>query len=256
MREQAGRTSRIGSQIAEPEDKRRYVRGLFGRIARRYDLTNDVMSLGQHRKWKRYLLRLADLEPEFRVLDLAAGTGDLALGSIGRAMGSTARVGSAIAADLTPKMMEVGRRRRGADDVLWLGSDALHLPFRDGSFDRILIGYGLRNFADLAGGLAEIRRCLKPGGRLLSLDFGKPPSPRLRRLYLRYLEVTGAAVGWLLHRDADAYLYIPESLRRYPAQRELIGVMERCGFVRCGFLELLFGAMAINFGERPAAAPG
>jgi demethylmenaquinone methyltransferase/2-methoxy-6-polyprenyl-1,4-benzoquinol methylase len=95
---------------------------------------------------------------------------------------------------------------------------------------------------------------LRPGGRLLSLDFGKPGSPVLRRLYYRYLEASTTAVGWLLHRDVEAYLYIPESLRRYPAQRELIGLMQGTGFVRCGFLELLFGTMAINFGERPALA--
>ena len=251
------RRKRIRSEIAEPAGHRHYVRGLFGRIARRYDLTNDVMSLGLHRRWKRHLLELADLEPGFRVLDLAAGTGDLALGSAHRGVGeSSSRVGSVVAADLTPPMMRVGQARRGADSVLWTGADALCLPFRDEVFDRVVIGYGLRNLANLENGLAEIRRCLKPGGKLLSLDFGKPPGPALRRFYFRYLEASGSFIGWLLHRDVDAYLYIPESLRRYPAQRELIGLMQRSGYVRCGFLELLFGAMAINFGERPAPAPG
>jgi demethylmenaquinone methyltransferase/2-methoxy-6-polyprenyl-1,4-benzoquinol methylase len=252
-----GRRSRIRSEIAEPAGHRSYVRGLFGRIARRYDLTNDVMSLGLHRRWKRYLLELADLEPGFRVLDLAAGTGDLALGSADRGVGAPSmRDGSVVAADFTPPMIKVGRQRRGADSVLWTGGDALHLPFRDESFDRVVIGYGLRNFADLGSGLAEIRRCLKPGGKLLSLDFGKPPTAALRRFYFRYLEASGSFIGWLMHRDVDAYLYIPESLRRYPAQQELIGLMQHSGFVRCGFLEFLFGAMAINFGERPAPVAG
>ena len=253
MGEIRDRRAQIGAAIGEPVGKRRYVRQLFGKIARRYDLTNDVMSLRLHRKWKRYLLGLAELEPGFRVLDLAAGTGDLAMGSVGEGVGTTAP-GSVVAADLTPRMMRVGRDRRGADSVLWTGTDALHLPFRDSCFDRVVIGYGLRNFANLSRALDEIRRCLKPGGRLLSLDFGKPPSPALRRFYLRYLEVSGSAVGWLLHRDVDAYLYIPESLRRYPAQQELMGMMQNSGFVRCGFLEFFFGAMAINFGERPATA--
>lgn len=252
-----GRRTRIRAEIAEPASHRRYVRSLFGRIAGRYDLTNDVMSLGLHRRWKRYLLELADLDPGYRVLDIAAGTGDLALASAARGVGTRSlRSGTVVAADITPPMMKVGRERRGAESVLWTGGDALHLPFRNKSFDRIVVGYGLRNLADLDGGLAEIRRCLKPGGRFFSLDFGKPRAPVFRRLYFRYLEVSGSIVGWLLHRDVDAYLYIPESLRRCPAQRELIGLMQRSGFVRCGFLELLFGAMAINFGERPAPLPG
>lgn len=253
MGEIEDRKLRIGSEIEEPDDKRRYVRHLFGRIARRYDLTNDVMSLRLHRRWKRYLLGLAELEPDFRVLDLASGTGDLAMGSIAEGVGKVPP-GSVVAADLTSQMMQAGRVRRDGDSVLWTGTDALHLPFRDSCFDRVVIGYGLRNFASLSGALGEIRRCLRPGGRFLSLDFGKPPSPPLRRAYLRYLEVSGSAVGWLLHRDVDAYLYIAESLRRYPAQRELMGMMQSSGFVRCGFLDFFFGAMAINFGERPATA--
>ncbi len=253
MGERGNRRTRIGAEIEEPVGKRRYVRRLFGSIAKRYDLTNDVMSLRMHRRWKGYLLGLAELEPGFRVLDLAAGTGDLAMGSIARGV-AEAPPGSVVAADLSSRMMRVGRIRRGADSVLWTGTDALHLPFGDSCFDRVVIGYGLRNFTNLASALAEIRRCLKPGGRFLSLDFGKPPSPALRRFYLRYLEVSGSAVGWLLHRDVDAYLYIPESLRRYPAQQEVMGMMQTSGFVRCGFLEFFFGAMAINFGERPATA--
>jgi demethylmenaquinone methyltransferase/2-methoxy-6-polyprenyl-1,4-benzoquinol methylase len=176
--------NREPEEIPGPERRHdgKTVRGLFGRIARRYDLTNDVMSLGLHRRWKRYLLELADLEPGFRVLDLAAGTGDLALGSADRGIGaSSTREGSVVAADLTPPMIKVGRQRRGADSVLWTGGDALHLPFRDETFDRVVIGYGLRNFADLDCGLTEIRRCLKPGGKLLSLDFGKPPISASRR---------------------------------------------------------------------------
>jgi len=210
------------------------------------------MSLGLHRTWKRYLLELAGLERGFRVLDLATGTGDLALGAAGTA--SATPLASVVAADFTPEMMRVGRQRPGAASIQWMSGDALDLPFPDASFDRVLVGYGLRNFADLSAGLREILRCLRPGGRLLSLDFGKPGSPVLRQLYYRYLEASTTAVGWLLHRDVEAYLYIPESLRRYPAQRELIGLMQGTGFVRCGFLELLFGTMAINFGERPLAS--
>ncbi|MFQ5690437.1 MAG: ubiquinone/menaquinone biosynthesis methyltransferase [Gemmatimonadota bacterium] len=238
--------SRIGSRIAHPVDKRRYVRELFGRIAGRYDLTNDVMSLGMHRIWKRKLLELAGLRPGMTVLDLAAGTGDLAIGAAAR-LGHDA--GFVVAGDLTPEMMRIGKARApGA--VVWVASDALELPFQDASFDRVLIGYGLRNFPDLTRCLTEIHRCLRPGGRMVALDFGKPASRRIRRFYLRYLDVSTRAVGWTLHRDPEAYLYIPESLRRFSAQQGVAAEMGRLGFVRYGYVDLLFGAMALNFGDR------
>lgn len=243
-----GLKARIRSEIGEPDRKRRYVRDLFGRVADRYDLTNDVMSLGLHRRWKRLLLELADLRRGHRVLDLAAGTGDLALGAARRG-------GAVVAADLTREMMAVGRARPGADAVGWVRADALHLPFREAAFDRVLVGYGLRNFPDLDRSLREIRRCLRPGGRLLSLDFGKPRAGPLRRAYLAYLDLSTRAVGWALHRDPEAYAYIPESLRQVPDQRGVAERMRRLGFDRCGHVDLLFGAMAINFGERPAGPP-
>jgi len=242
---------RIRHEIEPGERKRRYVRRLFGRVARKYDLTNDVMSLGAHRRWKRLVLGLAEIGPEHVVLDLAAGTGDLALAAARSAV-APIRV---IAADMTGEMLQVGRTRPGASGVRWVQCDALELPMKDKSVDRIVIGYGLRNFARLGPALREIYRCLKPGGRLVALDFGRPSAPILDRAYLRYLEITASAAGWLLHRDRESYLYIAESLRQYPGQREVTEGMKRLGFVRCGYLDLLFGAMAINFGDRPGKAP-
>lgn len=228
-----------------PEQKRAYVRSLFGGIAARYDLTNDVMSLGLHRRWKRHALELADLPDDGRVLDLAAGTGDLAA--------STSREtdGSVVALDLTREMLEAGIDRHGRDGLSWVQGDALDLPFPDRSFDRVLVGYGLRNLADLEAGLREILRCLRSGGRLVSLDFARPHSELLRSLYLRYLEASTAAVGWLLHRDPEAYFYIPESLRRFPDQDALLEMLEEAGFARFGYVDLLFGTMAVHFAERP-----
>ncbi|MFQ5888571.1 MAG: ubiquinone/menaquinone biosynthesis methyltransferase [Gemmatimonadota bacterium] len=238
--------ARIGSQIADPGDKRRYVRALFTRVARRYDLTNDAMSLGLHRRWKKAVVELAGIRSDDVVLDLAAGTGDLAL----RAARGSRPPHCVIAGDLTAAMLHKGRRRSGAQSVRWLQCDAIDLPFRDGSVDRVLIGYGLRNFSELDRCLAEIRRCLRPGGRLVSLDFGRADPPFLHRLYLRYLSLCTATAGWLLHRDAESYLYIPESLKRYPAQEGVAAMMQRAGFVRCGYVDFLFGTMAINFGDR------
>ncbi len=238
--------SQIQDQIADPADKRRYVRNLFGGIAGRYDVTNDLMSVGLHRRWKALALQIADVRAEHIVLDLAAGTGDFALRAAKQGMAE--RV---VAADLTVEMMRAGKRREGAESVDWVACDALALPFADRSVDRVLVGYGLRNFAGLARGLSEIRRVLKPGGKLVALDFGRAEPEWLDRLYLRYLELSTSAAGWVLHRNIESYRYIPESLRVYPAQRGVTDLMQRLGFQHCGHVDLVYGAMAINFGELP-----
>ena len=222
---------------------------MFDGIASRYDLTNDVMSLGMHRRWKRLVLEVADIRPDDVVLDLAAGTGDLALGAA-KTWDETSR-GLLIAGDLTVGMMRQGRTRENAGRVRWLACDAMALPLANGSVDRVVVGYGLRNFPDLDASIEEIRRVLRPGGRLVSLDFGRAEPAWLDRAYLGYLELSSSLVGWLLHRDIESYRYIPESLRAYPAQRGVTELMQRHGFVGCGSIDLWFGTMAVNFGEIP-----
>lgn len=239
----------VRRRLREPASKRRYVRSLFGRIAPRYDLTNDLMSLGRHRRWKKLALELAGLRAGHVVLDLAAGTGDLALRA-----GRLEPGAHVMAADLTAAMLRKGMTRNGSNRVSWLQCDATSLPLPDDSIDRVLIGYGLRNFPHLGDCLAEIRRCLRPGGRLVSLDFGRVEPAWLDKVYLRYLDLSAGLAGWALHGDAESYRYIPESLREYPAQPVVTDLMQRVGFVRCGHIDFLFGAMAIHFGERATPA--
>jgi len=240
-------TRRIAAQIDDPTTKRRYVRGLLAGIAGRYDLMNDVMSLGRHRAWKRRVLEIAELGHGQRVLDLAAGTGDLAR----RAQEAGGESLEVVATDLTPEMLRVGVRRPGTQIRGWVVGDAEALPYPDASFDRVLVGYGLRNFADLEACLAEILRCLTPGGRLVTLDFGQPRNAVLRRGYLSYLDVSTRVLGWAIQHDAESYAYIAESLRRFPGQRGVRRLMEACGYEACGSLDLLMGMMGVNYGDRP-----
>ena len=226
------------SKFYKPGDERAtQVNQLFRTIARRYDVLNDLMSAGLHRLWKRRLVKLAGQPRD--VLDLCCGTGDIALRFPGRVIG----------ADFTAEMLQVAQTRR-ASAVGWVRADALQLPFPADAFDVVTVGYGLRNLADLPRGLREIHRVLRPGGRLLTLDFGKPESVVLRRLYFAYLRTTVPVLGKLFCGDWETHAYILTSLEHYPAQRGVRSLMADAGFTECGFEEFLGGTMAINFGRK------
>ena len=245
------------SKFYQPDERRaEKVRDLFTTIARRYDLLNDLMSLGLHRRWKRRLVELADgaasvsdASPASRrdgghyipcVLDLCCGTGDIARRFSGNVIG----------ADFTMEMLQVATVPPAKSPVRWVQADALGLPFPDKSFDVVSVGYGLRNLADLDAGLREVWRVLRPGGKLLSLDFGKPESPFLRRLYFGYLRTVLPVLGRIFCGDADTHGYILVSLQDYPAQRGIKTLMQQCGYEACGFEEFCGGTMAINFGSK------
>jgi len=228
----------VESKFYKPGDERAtQVNQLFRTIARRYDVLNDLMSAGLHRLWKRRLVKLAGQPRD--VLDLCCGTGDIALRFPGRVIG----------ADFTAEMLQVAQTRR-ASAVGWVRADALQLPFPADAFDVVTVGYGLRNLADLPRGLREIHRVLRPGGRLLTLDFGKPESVVLRRLYFAYLRTTVPVLGKLFCGDWETHAYILTSLEHYPAQRGVRSLMADAGFTECGFEEFLGGTMAINFGRK------
>ncbi|MCG3147072.1 MAG: Ubiquinone/menaquinone biosynthesis C-methyltransferase UbiE [Verrucomicrobiae bacterium] len=226
------------SKFYSPDAQRaRQVNKLFATIARRYDLLNDIMSGGLHRRWKNRLVELAGQPRD--VLDLCCGTGDIALRFQGQVVG----------ADFTVEMLRVAQARSTA--VNWLQADALRLPFADHSFDVVTVGYGLRNLADLPAGLREIYRVLRPGGRLLSLDFGKPENRLWRAIYFGYLRTALPVLGWLYCGDPDTHGYILVSLQNYGAQRGVQELMNQCGYRDCSFEEALGGIMAINFGTKP-----
>ncbi len=228
------------------------VREMFSRLAWRYDLVNDVMSAGLHRRWKRETVRLA-VAPAggaARVLDLCCGSGDLCF--LAEELGA----GSVVGADFTLPMLAVARRRGNTarTGAHFVQADALSLPFPDGSFDAVTISYGLRNVADLPRALAEMRRVLSPGGRLAVLDFGKPQNPLASALYLSYLRAVMPAMGWIFHGDPETYRYIPDSLERYPGQRGVDALLREAGFVNPRFHDRLLGAMGINLAEKPRAS--
>jgi demethylmenaquinone methyltransferase / 2-methoxy-6-polyprenyl-1,4-benzoquinol methylase len=219
------------------EQRAAKVRQLFAAIARRYDLLNDIMSVGLHRHWKHRLVELAGKPRD--VLDLCCGTGDIARRFDARVTG----------ADFTHEMLQVAATR--SQRVHWIRADAQRLPFPDKSFDVVSIGYGLRNLADLEAGLREILRVLRPGGKLLSLDFGKPQNALLRALYFGYLRSVLPVLGRLFCGDPDTHGYILVSLQNYGAQHGVKELMERCGYRDCGIEEFVGGTMVINFGRKP-----
>jgi ubiquinone/menaquinone biosynthesis methyltransferase len=230
----------LADRIATPDGKRRYVRTLFATIADRYDFITVLLSYGQDRRWKRRLVNQSGLRAGDRALDLATGTGDIAFALAARG----ARV---VGLDITRRMVELAAAKSHAAE--FMVGDMLALPFRAQTFDLVTTGYGLRNVPDLTQAIDEIRRVLKPGGRVLSLDFNRPSNPIVRALYLAYLTVVGGMLGWVLHRDPDTYRYIPASIRQYPGAEAVARLMEARGFARARYERVLGGLMALHIAD-------
>ena len=227
------------------------VNDLFAAIARRYDLLNDLQSFGLHRRWKRRVAELAAVQPGGRALDLCCGTGDIAF--------ALARRGAEVTGlDFSQKMLEVAESRRlknpelKTQKLIFIQGDAQQIPFSDAMFDIVTVGYGLRNLMNWETGLAEMQRVARPGARLVVLDFGKPANALWRNIYFGHLRCSVPLVGWLFCGNADAYAYILESLKHYPAQLAVAEKMRELKLVNVHVINLLGGAMAINYGEKPA----
>jgi ubiquinone/menaquinone biosynthesis methyltransferase len=237
------RGMRLRHAFETPERKRQYNARLFDTIAGRYDLITRLLSYGRDQAWKRRLMSLAAIRPEDVVLDLACGTGDLAL--------AAARTGASVTGiDLVPRMLALARRRAAGTGARLVVGDMTSLPVRDGAATVVTMGYGLRNVPRLDQALDEVARVLAPGGRLLSLDFERPVNPLLRATYLGYLTVVGSLVGFALHGDPDTYRYIPASLARYPGAAAVVQMLRARGFLDARAIPVLGGLMAIHVARK------
>lgn len=226
------------------------VNALFARIARRYDLINDLQSFGLHRSWKRRVVDLAKSAPGTTALDLCCGTGDISF--------ALAKSGADVTGlDFSPQMLEVAATRHHylkpqTSNLKFIQGDAQQLPFPDHSFEVVTVGYGLRNLPDWARGVEEMKRVARPGGRIIVLDFGKPANALWRTIYFTHLRLSVPLIGLLFCGDASAYAYILESLQHYPAQLAVADKMRELKLTNVRVINLLGGAMAINYGEKSA----
>ena len=243
-------TTHFGFEQVNWADKARRVRGVFDSVAHRYDLMNDLMSGGAHRLWKRYALSLTGLKSGDRALDVAGGTGDLSIG-MSKQVGTA---GLVMLTDINAAMLAEGRDRvieaGVVHNVRCAQANAECLPFADGSFDCVTIGFGLRNVTDKPKALASMRRVLKPGGQLLVLEFSKPVHPALNELYDLYSFKVLPKLGEWVAKDADSYRYLAESIRKHPDQETLLGMMRDAGLEDCRYYNLTGGIVAVHRGYR------
>jgi demethylmenaquinone methyltransferase / 2-methoxy-6-polyprenyl-1,4-benzoquinol methylase len=237
-----------GGEAVAGDELAAQVRAMFDRIASVYDLMNTAMTVGLHHRWRERAADRAEVGPGDSALDVCCGTGDLALALARR----TGPGGSVIGCDFSAPMLDAARRKaaaRGVDAVRFEHADTLQLPYHEGSFDAVTVGFGVRNLADLERGMAEMTRVLRPGGRLVILEITQPRRPPLSGFYSlwfdRIVPLLGAIAG-----DRDAYTYLPQSVKRFPAPAGLAALMDGAGLERIRYTVLAGGIIAIHSGKR------
>ena len=246
----------FGFQDVDPADKPGLVRGVFDRVAGRYDLMNDLMSAGVHRLWKDMAAARLNPRPGETIIDCAGGTGDMAMrfAKLARKaqlrnapdrMGDDARI---FIVDYNAEMIAAGRERGGAPEIAWSVGDAQALPLPDACADAYVISFGIRNVTDIAAALREARRVLKPGGRFLSLEFSRPVTEALRAAYDAYSFKVIPTVGEWVAKDRAAYQYLVESIRRFPDQATFAQMMRDAGFDRVTWTNFTGGVAALHQG--------
>jgi demethylmenaquinone methyltransferase/2-methoxy-6-polyprenyl-1,4-benzoquinol methylase len=244
------KTTHFGYKTVNTEEKAEKVAEVFHSVASSYDLMNDLMSAGIHRLWKRMTIEMSGVRRGHRVLDIAGGTGDLAA-KFSRIVGSEGQV---VLADINDSMLKVGRDRlmdRGVvNNIQFAQANAQYLPFPDNTFDVITIAFGLRNVTDKAMALRSMNRVLKPGGKLLVLEFSKPPSQLLSKIYDSYSFSILPKLGQLFAKDSDSYQYLAESIRMHPDQETLKSMVADAGFSNCDYHNMTGGIVALHRGVK------
>ena len=241
------KTTHFGFEAVPEEEKAKKVAGVFTSVASKYDVMNDLMSVGLHRIWKRYAVSVSGVRPGQRVLDIAGGSADLSRLFL-KEVGET---GSVVLTDINNAMLRVGRDRLLDEGIATPTAqcDAEHLPFPDNYFDCVSIAFGLRNVTHKDAALREMKRVLKPGGRLIVLEFSKVAKP-LEKLYDAYSFKVLPKIGELVANDADSYRYLAESIRMHPGQEELKKMMEEAGLERVEYFNLTRGVVAVHRGYK------
>jgi len=241
-------TTHFGYETVNTEDKAKRVRGVFDSVAGNYDLMNDLMSMGVHRLWKRFAVELSGVRSGQKILDLASGTGDLAA----RFSGLVGPDGLVVMSDINAAMLNEGRARMADDghigNVQYSQINAEQIPFPDNTFDCITIGFGLRNVTDKQAALNSMYKALKPGGRLLVLEFSHPTTKPLQSIYDVYSFKLLPLMGKLVAKDEDSYRYLAESIRMHPDQESLKEMFETAGFEDCDYHNLTGGIVAVHRG--------
>ncbi len=242
-----GPTTHFGAREVPEAAKAGLVRGVFSRVAARYDLMNDLMSAGVHRLWKDAMMDWLAPRPGQRLLDVAGGTGDIAFRFLRRAQGATA-----IVCDMTEAMLAEGRRRAEAEAfgsaIDWVAGDAMALPFPDAGFDVYTISFGIRNVTRPEAALAEAYRVLRPGGRLMVLEFSRIPTDALQWAYDRYSYSVIPVMGQVVAGDRESYQYLVDSIRRFPDQETFAGMIRDAGFGQVRWRNLTFGVACLHSG--------
>jgi demethylmenaquinone methyltransferase/2-methoxy-6-polyprenyl-1,4-benzoquinol methylase len=247
MTENDEKTTHFGFQTVAEDQKAGLVHGVFTNVASKYDVMNDVMSMGIHRLWKDAMMDWLAPRPGQRLLDVAGGTGDISFRFLKRAPGATA-----VVLDMTESMLVEGRKRAEAaqmeDSLDWVVGDAMALPFKDNSFDVYTISFGIRNVTRIGDALSEAYRVLRPGGRLMVLEFSQLPNAAMQWLYDRYSFNVIPRMGQLVAHDRDSYQYLVESIRNFPDQETFARMIREAGFGQVKYRNLSMGIAALHSG--------